>query len=137
MVFPSFGRLTIGRPGRFRVITAVSGNPGTMNAVATKDGTIWLSNANGLFAFPSRLRTEFWAEREGLDGNTWSILRTSGKTYALAGQTIRVLDTRPAPLDFASRGGQSLIGRLVVGPAGRHHRGGYCFIRGTPGVANK
>ena len=114
MLIPSFGKLAVGRPGHFRVVTALSGYPGTLNAVISKDGSIWLSNSNGLFVFPTHLPIEFWTEREGLDGNTWSVLRTSDKTFAIAGNGLAVLNTdrtRWSSLPF----GQDLE-RLYPGP---------------------
>jgi predicted Ser/Thr protein kinase len=91
IVIPSYAKLAVGRPGSFRLISALNGNPGAINAVATSDGTIWVNPGNGLFAFPTRLRMEFWTEREGLGGNTWSILRTPQQTFALAGDEVTVL----------------------------------------------
>ena len=93
IVIPSFGKLVIGRPEHFRVITALNGYPGAMNTVLTNDGSLWFSNGNGLFVFPSRRHAEFWTERDGLDGNTWSIVRTPRKTLAVAGDRLRVLDS--------------------------------------------
>ncbi len=92
IVVPSVGKLAIGRPNNFRVLTPANGYPSTGYSLVTKDGSIWLSNANGLFVFPSHLRMEFWTEREGLDGNTWSILPQGKKVLAIAGDAIRVLD---------------------------------------------
>lgn len=91
IVVPSFGKLAIGRPGRFRVYTALQGYPGAVGFAVTGNG-IWMSNGNGLFVMPRHERIEFWTEREGLDGNTWSIVRTASKTLAVAGQTLRVLN---------------------------------------------
>jgi hypothetical protein len=92
MVIPSFGELAIGRPGKFRVVSALNGYQGGPYSLVTKDGSVWLSNGNGLFVFPSRLRMEFWTEREGLAGNTWSVLPTGQKVFAIAGDSVRVLD---------------------------------------------
>jgi tRNA A-37 threonylcarbamoyl transferase component Bud32 len=126
MVLPSFGRLVIGRPGHFRIITASHGYPGTINTVVTRDGSLWLSNGNGLFVFPSRQHTEFWTEREGLDGNAWSILRTPSKTLAVAGEGLRVLDQdrsrwsllpvgQPVSRLFVAFDGMILASRLTGG----------------------
>lgn len=90
IVIPSFDKLAIGRPGHFRIYKSSSGYPGTLNTVNRRDG-IWLSNSNGLFVMPRLQRMEFWTERDGLDGNTWSILHQSGKAFAVAGQTLHVL----------------------------------------------
>jgi hypothetical protein len=91
IVIPSYAKLAVGRPGNFRVISALNGNPGAINVVVASDGGIWLNSGNGLFVFPTRLRMEFWTEREGLGGNIWSILRTPSKTFALAGDEVTVL----------------------------------------------
>jgi hypothetical protein len=126
IIIPSFAKLAIGRPGHFRIITAVNGNPGTINTVATREGSIWLSNANGLFVFPSQMRIEFWTEREGLDGNTWGILRTPSKTFAIAGGSLRVLDPSRSHWNLLAAGHD--LYRLSAGPngtflAGRWARG--------------
>ncbi len=92
VVLASFSKLAIGRPGKFRVISATNGYPGTGYALAAKDGGVWLSNANGLFVFSTRFPLEFWSERDGLGGNTWSILLLGKKTLAIAGDSIRILD---------------------------------------------
>jgi ligand-binding sensor domain-containing protein/predicted Ser/Thr protein kinase len=115
IVIPSYAKLAVGRPGHFRVITALNGNPGTINAIATKDGSIWLG-VNGLFVFPTRLRMENWTQRDGLDGNTWSILRTSSRTLAIAGEELRVLTQDRSRWSLAPAGpGLEL---LFAGPKG-------------------
>ncbi len=85
-------KLAIGRPGAFRVLTPANGYPSVGWGLVTKDDTIWLSNANGLFVLPSRLRMEFWTERDGLDGNTWSVLRSGSHVFAIAGDSVRLLE---------------------------------------------
>lgn len=46
---------------------------------------------------------EFWTERDGLGGNTWSILPLGRKTFAIAGEQIRMLDRNRARwLPFAT-----------------------------------
>jgi tRNA A-37 threonylcarbamoyl transferase component Bud32 len=92
VVIPSFGELAIGRPGKFRVVSALNGYQGGPYSLVTADGSVWLSTGNGLFVFPSRLRMEFWTERDGLAGNTWSVLPTDKKVLAIAGDTVRLLD---------------------------------------------
>lgn len=91
MVIPGFGELAIGRPGRFRLLRAANGYPATGWSLVGRDGTIWLSNANGLFALSTHLQMEFWTEHEGLVGNPWSILPFGGRVFALAGDSIEVL----------------------------------------------
>jgi tRNA A-37 threonylcarbamoyl transferase component Bud32/ligand-binding sensor domain-containing protein len=92
VVIAGLSKLAIGRPGKFRVLTTANGYPSAAYSIVTEDGSIWLSSANGLFVFPSRLQMEFWTERDGLDGNSWSILRIGDKTYAATGDAIRILD---------------------------------------------
>jgi tRNA A-37 threonylcarbamoyl transferase component Bud32 len=92
IVIPSFGRLAIGRPGRFRVVTALNGYPSAGGALVTKNGRVLLTNQNGLFLFSPQLRLEFWSAQDGLEGNTWSVLRLGNKMFAIAGDSIRVLD---------------------------------------------
>lgn len=92
VVIVSFGKLAIGRPGNFRVLTPASGYPSACCALVTKDDSIWLSNANGLFVLPSHIPTEFWTEHEGLDGNTWSVLRDGSNMFAVAGDSICILE---------------------------------------------
>ena len=80
VVLASFSKLAIGRPGKFRVISATM-TFGTGYTLAAKDGSVWLSNANGLFPVFMRFPLEFWSERDGLGGNTWSILRLGRKLW--------------------------------------------------------
>jgi hypothetical protein len=115
IVIPSYGTLAIGRPGHFRVYSALNGYPGSINVIVRKDG-IWLSNGNGLFVMPLRQRMEFWTERDGLDGNTWNIVNSSAMTVALVGQTLRVLDrdrSRWEPLPL-----KQPITQISAGPNG-------------------
>jgi tRNA A-37 threonylcarbamoyl transferase component Bud32 len=90
MVIASFGRLAIGRPGSFRVLTMLNGYPSAANILAVKDGLL-ISNANGLFFMPLRARFEFWSQRDGLNGNTWSVTRMGAKTFAIAGDAVNLL----------------------------------------------
>jgi ligand-binding sensor domain-containing protein len=91
IILPSFGKIAIGRPGNFRVLTAHNGYPSTGASVVTKDGNLWLNNTNGLFIMPSHLQMEFWTERDGLEFNTWSVLRLGNRIFAIAGDSICVL----------------------------------------------
>jgi hypothetical protein len=116
IVIPSYAKLAVGRPGNFHVINALNGNPGAINVVVASDGGIWLNSGNGLFVFPTRLRMEFWTEREGLGGNTWSILRTPSKTFSLAGDEVTVLSTDRRRWDSLALG-QS-VDHLIAGSNG-------------------
>jgi tRNA A-37 threonylcarbamoyl transferase component Bud32/ligand-binding sensor domain-containing protein len=92
VVMAGYGKIAIGRPGNFRVLTAQNGYPSTGDSLVTRDGTLWLSNANGQFVMPMHLPLEFWSEHDGLEYNTWSVLRVGERMYAIAGDSIRVLD---------------------------------------------
>jgi tRNA A-37 threonylcarbamoyl transferase component Bud32 len=93
IAIPSYSKLAMGRPGKFRVVDTANGYPNTGGALATGDGNILLNNANGLFLFLPSWRMEFWSAGQGLNGNTWSILRSAGRTFAVAGDSIRELET--------------------------------------------
>ena len=92
IVISSFNRLSIGRPGKFRVLTVANGLPGAGSHLVARDDTIWLSGSNGLFALVPKFLAEFWGERDGLSGNTWSVLPARKKLLAIAGDSVRVLD---------------------------------------------
>jgi serine/threonine-protein kinase len=93
VVLPFFNKLAIGRPGRLQMTSIIEGYPGTLSAVSTEDGALWLCNGNGvLFVSPRMMQMEFWTEREGLDGNTWSIVRTTNRTLAVAGEKMLFLN---------------------------------------------
>jgi len=85
-------RLTIGRPGRFRIITAQNGYPGMAFPVADKSGNLWLACPKGLFYLPWRMGMEFWSQGEGLEGNTFSLLRLDGKLFAIAGESLEIFE---------------------------------------------
>jgi tRNA A-37 threonylcarbamoyl transferase component Bud32 len=92
ILIPSFSKIAIGRPGKFRVIAVEHGYPSVAGAVVIEDDEVLLGNANGLFLFRPRLKMEYWSADDGLDGNTWSVLRSAGETYAIAGHSVRILD---------------------------------------------
>ena len=92
MVIPSFEQMTIGRPGEFRSFTPANGYPGTGVAFGLRDGSIWMSNADGSFVLTTHNALEFWNTRNGLDGDLWAVKRIGERMYAIAGDTIRVLD---------------------------------------------
>jgi ligand-binding sensor domain-containing protein/predicted Ser/Thr protein kinase len=91
IVIPSFAEMVIGRPGRFRVITPANGYPGGVNAILSRDGSLWFSSGKGIYVFSGRDKAEFWTEREGLQGPTWSISRLGDRILAIAGNEIRFL----------------------------------------------
>lgn len=115
IVVSSIDKLAIGRPGHFRIITALNGFPAVVSPSVTKDGSFWISSANGLFVFPQHLPMEFWTERDGLAGSTWGIQRTSkGTTFALAGRELEVLDRDRSRWRILPLGRP--IDRMVAGP---------------------
>ncbi|HLJ26713.1 MAG TPA: serine/threonine-protein kinase [Candidatus Angelobacter sp.] len=114
IVLPGFGKLALGRPGKFHVLTAMNGYPSAGPAFVAKDGSLWLSNANGLFVVPLRLKMEFWSQRDGLEGNTWSLLRMGNKMFAIAGDTVCVLGQNRSRWRVLARIGAAT--HLLAGP---------------------
>ncbi|HMF75322.1 MAG TPA: hypothetical protein VK604_06630, partial [Bryobacteraceae bacterium] len=93
MLLTGQNSLALGRPGSFQVATPANGLPNLADAIATRDGTIWLSGSDGLYRFPSPFRLEYWTVREGLSSAPWSLARTRGKVFAGFDQRIEVLTT--------------------------------------------
>ncbi len=117
IVLPFFGKLAMGRPGHLRVISATTGFPGSMIAVATNDRSIWFCNGNGTpFVLPSLMPMEFWTEKEGLDGNTWSVVRTFDHTLAVAGESLLQLDKDRSRWSIAGK--TTGLSHLTAGPDG-------------------
>jgi tRNA A-37 threonylcarbamoyl transferase component Bud32 len=116
IVIPSFNKLAIGRPGNFRVVSAPHGYSGCSSVWVGPDDTIWITNFNGLYAFSPRGLMEYWTERDGLEGNPWSILPHNGTVFTTAGDGVRMLDRE------RSRWRQWLrfdnANRLETGPGG-------------------
>ncbi len=92
MVIASLNRIAIGRPGNFRVISTINGLTGVAYHLARSDGSIWISNSAGLFVLSTHLNAEFWTERDGLNGSSWSVLPLGKQVFAVSGDTICVLD---------------------------------------------
>jgi tRNA A-37 threonylcarbamoyl transferase component Bud32 len=114
IVIPGHGKLALGRPGKFRVLTALNGYPSAGTVFVTKDGSLWISNANGLFVLPLRLNIEFWSQREGLEGNAWSVLHLGMRVFAIAGDTVCVLDRNRSRWRLLARIGNA--SHLLAGP---------------------
>ncbi len=74
--------LAIGRPGTFQIASHANGLPGLLDAVAGRDGTLWLNTTDGLYRFPSPFRIEYWTIREGLSDPPWSLARAGERVYA-------------------------------------------------------
>jgi tRNA A-37 threonylcarbamoyl transferase component Bud32 len=116
IVIASLPRVAIGRPGKFRLLTVANGYPGVGYALITSDGNLLLGNANGLFLLPLRLALEFWFEQDGLDGNTWSVLRLDGNVFAISGDSIRELDSNRTRWRLLTT--LSAATHLIAGPGG-------------------
>lgn len=65
VVIAAAQKLAIGRPGAFKVLTPANGYPSVGWALVTKDDTIWLSNANGLFVLPHSVLGPGWIRGMG------------------------------------------------------------------------
>jgi ligand-binding sensor domain-containing protein/tRNA A-37 threonylcarbamoyl transferase component Bud32 len=92
MVLWSYDALALGRPGSIRFATIANGLAGPQDAIAARDGTVWIGNAEGLYRFASPFRVEYWAPRDGISAVPWSIARSGGRIYAGLGRGIVVLD---------------------------------------------
>jgi len=90
IVIPSYTRLAIGRPGRFRIFTTLNGYPGAAGALLMRNGNLFLGTERP-YQFSPRSRMEFWSPRDGLDGNAYAMLRMKKKLFAAAGDTIFML----------------------------------------------
>ncbi len=130
IVLSDFGKIAIGRPGKFRVLTMRNGYPSAGTVLSSKDGNILISNANGLFLMPLHVPMEFWSQRDGLDGNTWSVLRLKNRLFAVSGDAIFVLSRdRSRWLRYAKLRSAT---HLISGPngtllAGSHTEGAVQF----------
>jgi tRNA A-37 threonylcarbamoyl transferase component Bud32/ligand-binding sensor domain-containing protein len=85
--------LAIGRPGHFRIATAVNGLPFLFGAFPARDGTIWLATGGGLYRFTSPFSIEYWAPRDGVLTTPWSFASSHGRIFA--GLSDRVAGLRP------------------------------------------
>jgi serine/threonine-protein kinase len=74
--------LAIGRPGNFQVATQANGLPGLVDAIAGRDGTIWLGTKEGLYRFASPFQLDYWTIREGISEAPQSVTRSGGQIYA-------------------------------------------------------
>jgi tRNA A-37 threonylcarbamoyl transferase component Bud32 len=104
---PSYGKLTLGRPGNFRALNGSNGCPNIITAVPGKDGSIWLSSTSGLYVLPLHTKMEFWSARDGLKGSVWTVLHTGNHVFALADVYNQILDNDRSHW------------RVLPGPAGR------------------
>jgi hypothetical protein len=118
LIIGSQGKLAVGRPGAFRVLTVENGAPDSIDAAVAADGTFWLAGEQGLFRFMYPFRAEYWTEREGIEGPR-TVLRLGNRTWLAGGKGIQLLSpdrarwtTLPSTLE---------MGRardLVAGPDG-------------------
>lgn len=109
---PSYGKLALGRPGNFRVLTPANGCPNTIMAIPGKDESLWITSTSGLFVLPLHVKMEFWSSRDGLSGPVWSIVRAGNKVFALSEINVRVLDEDRSHWRVLS----GPAGRLLAGP---------------------
>ena len=103
----SYGKLTLGRPGNFRVLNGSNGCPNVITAVPGKDESLWLSTTSGLYVLPLHTKMEFWSARDGLKGSVWTVLHTGNNVFALADVYNQILDNDRSHW------------RVLPGPAGR------------------
>jgi tRNA A-37 threonylcarbamoyl transferase component Bud32/ligand-binding sensor domain-containing protein len=66
LLLPQFESLKLGRPGAFKTASPVNGLPLVNRALMARDGTIWITAAQGLYCLVSPFRLEYWTERDGL-----------------------------------------------------------------------
>jgi tRNA A-37 threonylcarbamoyl transferase component Bud32 len=109
---PSLGKLTIGRPGNFRVLTAENGCPTIFKTFVGRDNSLWITSTAGVFVLPLHTRMESWSGRDGLNGTTWSVIRAGKKMFALADVSTRVLNDDRTHW----RVQPGIAGRLFPGP---------------------
>jgi hypothetical protein len=113
---PSGSRLTVGRPGNFRVIRAANGLPDTNHVVVSSDGTAWLSGSNGLFRWEYPFQAEYWTAHDGLD-LPYSPLGTAGRMLAVSGPGIAALSAgRDRWLPLGESGKLGGVLKLFPGP---------------------
>lgn len=92
MVLWSYDTLALGRPGLFRFAGTANGLVGPQDALAARDGTVWIGNAEGLYRFASPFRMEYWTPRDGISAVPWSITRSGGRMFAGLSRGIVALD---------------------------------------------
>jgi len=106
--------LAIGRPGSFQIATRANGLPGMEDAIAARDGTIWLATTDGLYRFASPFRIEYWTVREGLPDPPWSVARIGHRMYVGLDRKIAALTSDRLRWDVIAKfGGGGLVSALL------------------------
>ncbi|MFC5865371.1 protein kinase [Acidicapsa dinghuensis] len=88
ILIPSFAKIAIGRPDRMETVPITTHGA----VIPLRDGGVLAVALNDLVYLPRRLGVEYWADSDGLGGNTWSVFRQGSKMYAFADETAYVLD---------------------------------------------
>ena len=91
--FPSYGKVTFGRPGNLRALNGGNGCPNAMIAVAGRDDSLWISSTSGLFVLPFHNKMEFWSARDGLKGTVWKAVHVGNNVFAAADIYSEILDS--------------------------------------------
>jgi tRNA A-37 threonylcarbamoyl transferase component Bud32 len=110
--FPSYGKLTLGRPGNLRVLNGSNGCPNAMMAVAGGDDSVWISSTSGLYVLPLHTKIEYWSARDGLGGTVWSVLHAGHDVFASADISSEILDSDRSHWKTLGTPG----GRFSIGP---------------------
>lgn len=111
---PSYGKLLLGRPQNFHVLTPANGYPNALIVVPGREGSFLISTTSGLYILPRHVGMESWSARDGLNGTVWSVVHSGKSVFALADVSNEILDsdrTRWHRLDAPG-------GRLSQGPNG-------------------
>ena len=129
MVLTGLSLLAVGRPGSFQIALPANGMPGIGDAIAARDGTVWIASG-GLYRFASPFRIEYWQARDGVPNFPWSLARSGGRVFAGLDGRIVVLgrdrsrwetwaafeEGGPA-LGLLGGGDGSLVAAFMKGPA--------------------
>jgi tRNA A-37 threonylcarbamoyl transferase component Bud32/ligand-binding sensor domain-containing protein len=111
--FPSYGKLTLGRPGNLRVLNGSNGCPNVVVVLPGKDDSLWISSTSGLYVLPFRNKMEFWSARDGLRGTVWNVLHSGKDVFASADTFSQILDGDRSHWRLLDAPG----GRVFPGPA--------------------
>jgi tRNA A-37 threonylcarbamoyl transferase component Bud32/ligand-binding sensor domain-containing protein len=129
MILTGLSLLAVGRPGSFQIAVPANGLPGIGDAIAARDGTVWIASG-GLYRFASPFRIEYWQARDGVPNFPWSLARSGGRVFAGLDGRIVVLgrdrsrwETWAAfeeggpVLGLLGGGDRSLVAAFMKGPA--------------------
>lgn len=119
MVLSGNTLVAVGRPGSFRVATRANGLPGILDAIAGRDGTVWLGATTGLYRFPYPFRIEYWTIREGIPDPPWSLTRSGDRMYAgLDHRIVRLSADRERWETFVNFDAGGLVSSLLAASDG-------------------